>query len=217
MKVVQSSCESRCLRSSTSRPPSTSTLSVNFCDFPILVRSPRVTSSFTYRPGGGGAAEKTWGQAAPPSPPPTLCPVRFPPAPHHVPQRPARGWSWSYVWMAAAGSGVLWNSCPVGPSGPGGGKDRARLGALLRAGAGRDTADVGLSAKLQIQGSDQLEQRKWPGTGEWVRDQRSGVGVPSSGCLTGSPLALTALAPGSLVPAPQSVVGSAGRKNEARP
>ena len=61
VKVVQSSCESRCLRNSTSRPPSTSTLSVNFCDFPILVRSPRVTSSFTCRQGSGGAAEKTWG------------------------------------------------------------------------------------------------------------------------------------------------------------
>lgn len=52
VKVVQSSCESRCLRSNTSRPPSTSTLSVNFCDFPILVRSPRVTSSFTCRSRG---------------------------------------------------------------------------------------------------------------------------------------------------------------------
>lgn len=61
VKVVQSSCESRCLLNSTSRPPSTSTLSVNFCDFPILVRSPRVTSSFTCRQGSGDAAEKTWG------------------------------------------------------------------------------------------------------------------------------------------------------------
>lgn len=47
VKVFQSSWESFCFFSTTSFPPSTSTLSVYFCDLPILVRSPRVTSSFT--------------------------------------------------------------------------------------------------------------------------------------------------------------------------
>lgn len=51
VKVFQSSWESFCFFSTTSFPPSTSTLKVYFCDFPILVRSPKVKSSFTWKQG----------------------------------------------------------------------------------------------------------------------------------------------------------------------
>lgn len=88
VKVVQSSCESRCLRSSTSRPPSTSTLSVNFWDFPILVRSPRVTSSFTYKPGDKGTAEVNSRQDTLALSLTALGPTLLP---CQIPQRPALG------------------------------------------------------------------------------------------------------------------------------
>lgn len=126
VKVVQSSCESRCLRSNTNRPPSTSTLSVNFCDFPILVKSPKVTSSFTCRPRGKKMLKIPQGEQQPLC---ANCPVihETPPGTFfHVPQRPAQGWSWPYVCLAAAEPGEPWNLCPVGPSGPGEGKGRGQ-------------------------------------------------------------------------------------------